>query len=202
VFYCAFNRSAFLPQTWDVAQRTFHAYALNEARLYEEKVSQDLGKKVFDYIFPQLANALALNDEKANIQQPEYLAELREATLGLLYRLLFIFYAEDRNLLPVKDIRYDDYALRSIREDIAKRRDANDALSNSASKYWQHLSDLFRIISKGDTSIGMPAYNGGLFEESRAPILSRVRLADAVFAPLLAALSRSLLGKQGVLFRS
>ena len=114
----------------------------------------------------------------------------------LLYRLLFVFYAEDRHLLPVKDKRYDDYALRTIREDIAKRRDANDALSTAASKYWQHLSDLFRIISKGDTAIGMPAYNGGLSEETRAPILGRVRLSDAVFAPLLDDLSRSLLGSQ------
>jgi hypothetical protein len=69
----------------------------------------------------------------------------------------------------VRDTRYDDYALRKIREDIAKRRDANDAFSNSASRYWQHLGDLFRIISVGDASIGMPAYNGGLFEENRAP---------------------------------
>lgn len=201
VFYCVFNRLAFLPQAWDNAQRTFHAFALNEARLYEEKVSKDLGQKVFDFVFPQLANALAQADENANINQTEYLDELREATLVLLYRLLFIFYAEDRNLLPVKDIRYDDYALRTIREDIAKRRDANDALSSSASKYWQHLSDLFRIIAKGDAAIGMPAYNGGLFEETRSPILSRVRLSDGVFAPLLDDLSRSLLGSQKDLFR-
>ncbi len=202
VFYCVFHRQAFLPQAWDNAQRTFHGFALNEARLYEEKVSKDLGQKVFDFVFPQLANALAQADEKANLSQTEYLEELREATLILLYRLLFIFYAEDRSLLPVKDIRYDDYALRTIREDIAKRRDANDALSTVASKYWQHLSDLFRIISKGEAAIGMPAYNGGLFEESRAPILSRVRLSDAVFAPLLDDLSRSLLGSQSDLFRS
>lgn len=202
VFYCIFNRNAFTPQNWDNAQRTFHAFALNEARLYEERVSENLGKKVFEVIFPQIADALAANDEKANLTNPQYLDELREATLVLLYRLLFIFYAEDRHLLPVKDTRYDDYALRTIREDIAKRRDINDALSNSASKYWQHLSDLFRIISKGDTSIGMPAYNGGLFEETRAPILSRARLPDAVFAPLLDDLSRSFVGKQADLFRS
>ena len=202
VFYCAFHRHAFLPQAWDNAQRTFHGFALNEARLYEEKVSKDLGQKVFDYVFPQLANALAQADDKANLKQSEYLDELREATLVLLYRLLFVFYAEDRHLLPVKDKRYDDYALRTIREDIAKRRDANDALSTAASKYWQHLSDLFRIISKGDTAIGMPAYNGGLFEETRAPILGRVRLSDAVFAPLLDDLSRSLLGSQRDFFRS
>lgn len=190
LFYSLFQRNAFLPQPWDNGQRTFHEYAFNEARLYEEKVSQDLGARVFASIFPQLADALAKGDEKANLNSPDYLAELREATLILLYRLLFLFYAEDRNLLPVRDTRYDDYALRKIREDIAQRRDANDVFSGSANRYWQHLGDLFRIIAKGDTTIGMPAYNGGLFEENRAPILSRVRVPDNLFAPLLDDLSR------------
>ena len=59
LFYLFFQRTAFLPQAWDNAGRTFHAYALNEARIYEEKVSQDLGARVFQDIFPQLADALA-----------------------------------------------------------------------------------------------------------------------------------------------
>jgi len=181
---------AFLPQPLDGQGRTFHEFAFNEARLYEEKVSQDLGVRVFDNVFPQLADALAAGDPDANLKSADYLAELREATLILLYRLLFIFYAEDRNLLPVRDNRYDDYALRKIREDIAKRQDSNDILSGTASRYWQHLKDLFQIISKGDASIGMPAYNGGLFEESRAPLLGRTHVADARFAPLLDDLSR------------
>ena len=67
LFYLFCQREAFLPQAWDVpsggaAARTFHAYALNEARLYEEKVSQDLGARVFQDIFPQLADALARGD--------------------------------------------------------------------------------------------------------------------------------------------
>lgn len=190
LFYTLFQRTAFLPQEWDDAGRTFHEYAFNEARQYEEKVSQDLGKRVFDNIFPQLADALANGDEKADIASSAYLDELREATLILLYRLLFILNAEDRNLLPTRDSRYDDYALRKIREDIAKRRDANDVFSNTASRYWQHMVDLFRIISVGDASIGMPAYNGGLFEESRSPLLGRAKVADASFAPLLDDLSR------------
>ena len=191
LFFCLFHLGAFLRQIWDKEQRTFHEYAFNEARLYEEKVSQDLGARVFASIFPQFANALAAGDDKADLASPAYLAELREATLVLLYRLLFILYAEDRNLLPVRDERYDDYALRKIREDIAKRRDANDTLSNAATRYWQHLTDLFRIIAKGDASIGMPAYNGGLFEEGRAPLLARTRIPDASFAPLFDDLART-----------
>ena len=190
LFFCLFHRGAFLRQTWDKEGRTFHEYAFNEARLYEDKVSQDLGARVFATIFPQLADALAAGDPDADIASPIYLAELREATLILLYRLLFILYAEDRNLLPARDERYDDYALHKIRKDIARRRDANDTLSNTASRYWQHLTDLFRIIAKGDASIGMPAYNGGLFEENRAPLLGRSRVPDARFAPLFDDLAR------------
>lgn len=190
LFFCLFHLGAFLRQTWDREQRTFHEYAFNEARLYEEKVSQDLGARVFASIFPQLAGALAAGDEKADLTSPAYLDELREATLILLYRLLFILYAEDRNLLPVRDTRYNDYALRKIREDIARRRDANDVFSSSASRYWQHMGDLFRIIAQGDASIGMPAYNGGLFEEDRASLLTRTRVADASFAPLFDDLAR------------
>ncbi|MDO8597113.1 MAG: hypothetical protein Q7R45_10870, partial [Sulfuricaulis sp.] len=190
LFFCLFHRAAFLRQTWDSENRTFHEYAFNEARLYEEKVSQDLGARVFATIFPQLAAALAAGDEEADLASPAYLAELREATLILLYRLLFILYAEDRNLLPVRDARYDDYALRKIREDIARRRDANDVFSASASRYWQHMGDLFRIIAQGDAPIGMPAYNGGLFEEGRAPLLVRTRVPDASFAPLFDDLAR------------
>ncbi len=190
LFFCLFHRGAFLRQIWDKEDRTFHEYAFNEARLYEEKVSQDLGARVFATIFPQLADALAAGDPDADISSPAYLAELRVATLILRYRLLFILYAEDRNLLPARDERYDEYSLRKIRVDIAARRDANDTLSNSASRYWQHLGDLFRIISQGDPSIGMPAYNGGLFEETRAPLLTRSRVPDARFAPLFDDLAR------------
>ena len=77
LFYLFFQRQAFLPHAWDVtgggaAARTFHAYALNEARLYEEKVSQDLGARVFSDIFPQLADALARGDLHARTHEVGY----------------------------------------------------------------------------------------------------------------------------------
>lgn len=107
LLYCLFQRNAFLIQAWDTEHRTFHEYALAEARRYEERVSQDLGQRVFDTVFPDLANALASGDPKAvNPPTREYLDEVREAALMLLYRLLFVLYAEDRGLLPVRDPRY------------------------------------------------------------------------------------------------
>jgi hypothetical protein len=119
-----------------------------------------------------------------------YLETVRDGALTWLYRLLFIFYAEDRNLLPVRDRRYEDYSLRKVRREIADRLDQNDTLSQSASRYDAHLKDLFRALVVGDASIGVPPYNGGLFESAAYPLLERVRLPDAVLAPLIDRLSR------------
>ena len=51
-----------------------------------------------------------------------YLAEVRQAALILLYRLLFVLYAEDRNLLPEENGPYADFCLRKIRLEIADRK--------------------------------------------------------------------------------
>ena len=121
---------------------------------------------------------------------PAYLRELKEAALTLLYRLLFVLYAEDRDLLPVRDERYDDYGLSPIRNEIAERIDEKDTFAGTISHYYGRLRGLFRAIDKGEPSLGLPPYNGGLFDPKAAPLLERIDLPDAAFAPLLDALSR------------
>ncbi|MBB1076042.1 restriction endonuclease [Rhodoferax sp. 4810] len=202
LFYLFFQREAFLPQSWDNTGRSFHAYALNEARLYEEKVSQDLGARVFADIFPQLADALARGDLHAVTTEtgfgqfkrqkftPEYLEEVREAALVLLYRLLFLFYAEDRGLLPVRDERYAEYSVRRIREAVRDKVDAGGKFSSTVGWIWLSLKNTFTLIDKGDDEVGMPAYNGGLFNRGRAPLLERTNVPDKVMAPIIDALSR------------
>ncbi|MFO1285814.1 MAG: hypothetical protein U1F49_04260 [Rubrivivax sp.] len=202
LFFLLFNRAAFLTQTWDAQGRSFHAYARNEARLYEEKVSRDLGQRVFDDIFPKLAHALAKGDLQARLEKTgygsftrqrytaDYLAEVREATLILLYRLLFLFYAEDRRLLPVDDPRYRAYSVRALREDVRDKVEAGAKWSSTMSRLWLALKGAFQLIDDGDDSIGMPAYNGGLFNRGRSLLLERTTVPDVVLAPIIDALSR------------
>ena len=182
VFALVFRRESFVPGAADGL--TFHQRAIAEGRYYQERVAASLSALVFGEVFPNLARALAA------VEPDVPLSEVRDAALVLLYRLLFILYAEDRDLLPVRDKRYDDYALREkVRIEIGRRKDQGDVFSDTAARYWSAFDDLCRAIDRGDASIGLPPYNGGLFDRERTPLLSRVRLGDTAMADAIDALS-------------
>jgi hypothetical protein len=52
------------------------------------------------------------------------------------------------------------------------------------------LKELCRALDEGDTSIGLPPYNGGLFDRAQHPLLERVHLPDRDLAPVIDGLSR------------
>lgn len=182
VFVAMFSRTAFERQT-DTSP-SFHDIARRDAAFYEERVAKSLSDLVFSRLYPDLGKAVA------SAAPPETnLDEIRQATLILLYRLLFVLYAEDRGLLPVKDPRYDDYALRVSRLDVGKRKDAGDTFSSIAKTIWNRFSDLAEMIDKGDPSVGLPPYNGGLFNAENTPLLKAIALGDVVMAEALDILS-------------
>lgn len=181
VFAVMFSRDAFIRAGAD--DRSFHERARAEAAFYEERVAASLSKLVFEQVFPSLAAAIAEAAPKASLQ------DVREASLVLLYRLLFLLYAEDRNLLPVNDSRYEDYGLRWLRRDLGRRISANDVFSTSVAPIWSRIANLSTIIDKGDPALGIPPYNGGLFASDEAPLLDSVRVPDSVMASALDALS-------------
>ncbi len=183
VFHLLFRRDSFILK--DGATTTFLEQALAEGKRYEEQIAQDISGVVFESAFPKLVEALV--DATG-----ETLPQVRQAALIFLYRLLFVLYAEDRDLLPVNDSRYDDYGLRKcVRDDIARRMTDGDVLSSAATHYYDRLMTLFRLVDKGDPSIGLPSYNGGLFGSVAAPLLERARLSDAAVAPILYDLSHA-----------
>ena len=182
LFVLFFRREAFLPGAAD--SRTLHRRALDEGRFHQERVAANLSNLVFGRVFPELAGAIAAAAPDAP------LGEVRDGALVVLYRLLFILYAEDRDLLPVRDARYDDYGLRDkVRGDVGKRKDRGDTFSETAARYWSAIDDLCRMVDEGDASIGLPPYNGGLFDRACAPLLARIRLGDRVMADVIDALS-------------
>jgi hypothetical protein len=195
LFLMFFGRNAFIR---DADGRTAHNRALGENLRFETRVTDDLSRRVFDDVFPELAAALHSAARGSAPQlAPADLADLREATLTYLYRLLFVLYAEDRDLLPSRTAGYEQYSLSHVRDAVAARLDAREGLSTTRTDYDNALRELWRQIDKGDPDIGVPPYNGGLFAPERSPLLEQVRVPDAALAPLIDALSRLRLTEHG-----
>jgi hypothetical protein len=187
LFLLLFGRSAFLPSQHG---RTFHAIALEQGRRWEEKVARDLSRVVFKEVFPILADALARHDRgRPAVPDAAWLEQIRQGALILLYRLLFVLYAEDRDLLPDERGPYAAYCLTRIRREVADARAAGRPPSPRATIYWARLRGIFTAIAYGDDGLGIPPYNGGLFETVAAPVLERVELPDDIIAKIVFALS-------------
>ncbi len=188
VFLLLFGREALVSR--GAGRETFLDEALAEGRHYEQRVTAALSAIVFDRVFPDLMTAIAHETPGAKPADATWRKDAREAGLRLLYRLLFLFYAEDRDLLPVHHEGYRTYGLRGLREQAAEVQDRGVRLSPTMKTWWPRLAELFRAIADGNMEMGLPPYNGGLFDDAAAPLLARLALPDAVLAPLLDAMSR------------
>ena len=107
----------------------------------------------------------------------------------MLYRLLFVLYAEDRNLLPDESGPYAEFCLTRMRFDVAKREEEGKPYPKGVVTLWPRLTTIFSAIAEGNDDLGIPPYNGGLFDRAAAPILTRAQLPDATVARIVFALS-------------
>ena len=182
LFMVFFGRDAFVLR--DASARNLHERALLQGRYDEQRIASDMSQLVFERVFPNLAKAIA----GAAPEAP--LGEVREATLVLLYRMLFILYAEDRQLLPMRDDGYANISFRQrVRDDVRRRKERGLPFSETVCGYYHTLMDLARVIDRGDPAFGLPPYNGGLFDPAAALLLERIRLPNACLAEVVDALS-------------
>jgi Eco57I restriction-modification methylase/TaqI-like C-terminal specificity domain len=93
---------------------------------------------------------------------------------------------------------YADYCLTRIRQEVAERKSARKPFPVSAKTYWPRLQSIFRAIAEGDDDLGIPPYNGGLFDRDAAPILERTSLNDAIVAEVVFRLSHQYDPKSGL----
>ena len=171
-----FHRDAF--QVGDDGYR-FLDRALAQAADYVQNVVDTLTEAVFEQVYPRLIRAFYRESPDAS---PD---DVQEASLTLLYRLLFLMYAEDRHLLPVGDANYDRVSLRSLRRSMLEELATNQPFTSRVPVYWLRLQELFDWIDQGESSVRLPAYNGGLFSRQSSELLAQVRLPDASLASIV-----------------
>lgn len=113
---------------------------------------------------------------------------LHQQLLRLVYRLLFLFTAEERDLLhapdatpEVRGLYAQGYGLGRLRERARRKR-----YYDSHADLWAGLTVTFRALARGAPPLGLPAL-GGLFETDQCPLLdacclSNKRMLAAIYA--------------------
>ena len=112
------------------------------------------------------------------------LNEIYRNAIYLLYRILFLFYAEFRELLPTHDVNYQRISFASIVEE-ARFQQQSGMENPDAFSLWKRLTYLFVVVDDGDELVGVRPYNGGLFSDREKPYLKDHKIANVYLAPAL-----------------
>ena len=199
-FWLFFRHSAFVTREvqmdGQIREMNFLDRLLEESESYAKALGERLKERVFEQVFPQFAagfiehlkgqvgmaeprqaSLLTVSEQLALKREPDeaFRRQVFNGTLTLLYRLLFLLYAESRDLLPVKEVRgYWERSLTKLKADIAEKAgpigdDVPDQLrevygvSADATELYDRLLGLFSVIDRGSRDLNVPLYNGGLF---------------------------------------
>lgn len=105
---------------------------------------------------------------------------LHQQLLRLVYRLLFLFTAEERGLLHAPDATPEARALYAQGYGLARLRDRarRRRYYDGHADLWTGLTVTFRALARGATPLGVPAL-GGLFEEDQCASLDTAALPNA-----------------------
>lgn len=99
-------------------------------------------------------------------------AELYEAGLTIMMRIVFLLSAEERGLLLLGDERYEtNYAITTLRRQL--RETSDEELLEKRWDAWARLLALFRSVYGGvdHQTMRLPALGGSLFDPDRFPFL-------------------------------
>ena len=158
---------------------------IKDSERFAGNLAIDLRERIYNKVMPVLAQGIASARKLSNPNFDD-LAQTYEMSLTVLFRLLFVAYAEDRDLLPYK--LNPEYKNRSLKEKAVQlaRRVANKEPIAEGNHHWQEAKLLWNAISKGNNEWGVPAYNGGLFsidpnESLAGAELEKIDLPNDVF---------------------
>ena len=164
---------------------------VDDARDFGADLRERLDGQIRLFALREIAQGLGdwlREQEGADLSDPGVRTDIQNATMTLLFRLLFILYAESAGHLPYRHPGYRNNALKALCSEAQARRGKHDSQSHTL---WNRLRTLTRGIREGDRGMDLPQYNGTLFAEDGlegASVLERAEIADTRLAPALVAL--------------
>jgi hypothetical protein len=122
---------------------------------------------------PQAADAR----QPSAISSQEYYVDI----LHIIYRILFLLFAEQRGMFPGRGSLYmDEYSMTALRA-LAELPSGDDPHLDM----WERLKTTFEMVERGVPNENIFGYDGALFAESKTPILSPIVLNSQFPFPTL-----------------
>ena len=158
---------------------------LEDSRKFQNEVSERLAEQVLHGLYDLLRGFQAAHDASGGDLLREPLRtnpnEVYRALLTVTLRLVFLLYAEERDMLPKDDAFQKYYSLaglyQRLREDAALFPDTMEQRYGA----WPQLLALFRMVFDGAESgeMRLPQRHGVLFDPDRFPFLEGRPAADS-----------------------
>jgi hypothetical protein len=127
------------------------------------KVGQDLQENVVNAL-ETLGNGFLNSEIEAALEEggQDAAEDYYQDLLYVVYRLLFLMFAEQRGMMSQRDSLYtEEYSVTKLRER-AEQREKGDRNTD----LWEGLKATFQLVGEGDKRLGVPGYNGDLFDNS------------------------------------
>lgn len=173
-FYAFFRREAFDDGPFSIAA------ILRESTDYARDVGNSLKDQVYEAL-RHIAQGFLDYPNNGLKSTLEDLKTIYDNSLIVLYRLIFILYAEARELLPLRESRQyrDTYSLYAIKRSVARDIDSGRTLLPTSALLWPRLMELFNTINLGNPPLKVSTFNGGLFDPERHDFLTKRSVGDA-----------------------
>ncbi len=158
---------------------------LDRDREKSEQMLEDNVKTPFlaqvDEVLQYICNGFIFDTQRSGEEYTEEeRAEIFESAVKLIYRCLFLFYAEARRLLPSDPNKVDLYQSHSIQALCKEARKFRWGERRDMDEYdlWKHLKGLINAVNDGDPEYGIMGYNGGLFDDEEERFLGQHQLRN------------------------
>jgi len=190
-----FHKDSFIAEEADGTERSegkqhdesasIYKCRLDRDRDQSEKVLDEEVKAPFlaqvDEVLQYICNGFIFDTHKSGEEYTEEeRGEIFESAVKLIYRCLFLFYAEARRLLPSDPGKADLYRRHSIQALCEEARKFRWGERRDTDEYdlWKHLKGLINAVNDGDPEYGIMGYNGGLFDDEEERFLGQHQLRN------------------------
>lgn len=150
---------------------------LKKSREIQANVSTELSQQVLSALYEllrglQTADAAVHGDILRWFKKDNPNA-IYEGLLTVLMRLVFLLYAEDRDLMPKSELYENGYSVRSLFARLRSDAEQHYDLMDSRYGAWSGLCSLFYIVHEGcaHREMKLPPRLGSLFDPKRFPFI-------------------------------